>query len=261
MNTFCRKRSFVWTILATSIVGYGNVCLSKDQEPIAMLDKQVSQLEGLWEAGKTQEYYAEAASIANHIMVDSTSGNINRVAARLLESLLSKAAQLPKTSPDDLFVMQKVASYLVTNANASTEEQRTNVRLVSRFLGEIRKEIIPNFKRKSVTLNVSPPPGVAGMAGMDPEAIRDPIARAKYKAAIRENQSNNLLNTRQTVLRNIEREVSEPIVRYMIATFQAWDGGSSALVAECIKNARLTDEEREEVESKIGSASRMGDKQ
>ena len=117
---------------------------------------------------------------------------------------------MPKTGTDDLFTMQKLASYLLSNTNASAEERRATVPLICAYLGEIRNETVPNYERKPVTRNVAPalPPGVPGAAGMDPDAISDPVARAKYKEAIRKNQENSLMNTRQAVLRRMNVEMS-----------------------------------------------------
>lgn len=260
MSIFCEKHSFVWALLVASLIGHGDVCLSKDQETVGMFDKQVSQLEELWKTGESHQYYVEATRIAadvNGSSVVSTTDR-NKILTRLFEALLSKANEVPKTSTDDLFTMQKVASHLLSNANVFDDDRRVTVQLLSRYLGEIRKEIVRDYERKAVILNVSPPPGVSGMvfSGMDPEAIRDPDGRAKYKAAIRENQENNSANTRQVVLRNIDGEVRESIMAYMIAAFET-EGSSSALAAECIKNARLTEKERKKIESKLGT---MNDK-
>lgn len=249
MNMFCPKPSFLLVIVAASIIGCANPCWGKDKEPVVMNDKQVSQLEGLLEAGKTDDYWAEAARMARELVAAPPSAAGIKVARRLFKSLLTRGAKLPRTGTDDLFTMQKLASYLLSNTNASAEERRATVPLLCAYLGEIRNETVPNYKPKRVTENVAPPPGVPGVTGMAPDAISDPVVRAKYKEAIRKNQENSLMNTRQAVLRRMNVEMSAPIVDYMIAVFKAPDTPQT-LVNECVKNARLTDAERKEVESK-----------
>jgi hypothetical protein len=250
-------------ILAISITAYGNVCLSKDQEPVAMLDEQVSQLEELWKAGRSDEYYAKAAKIASDVNAVSgaSATERNRILTHLFEGLLAKAKEKPRTSTDDLFTMQKVARYLLFNVEAPPKECQANVRLLSSYLGEMRQAIVPNFKRRPVEMNVAPPPGAKQftMAGMDPEAIHDPNIRAQYKAAIDKNRENNLMNTRQFVLRNLDREMCGPILDYMVRVLQL-PPRSSTLADECIKHARLTAEERKKVEIAIGAAQEHSDK-
>jgi hypothetical protein len=259
MNIFCQKPSFILVLVATSVIGFANPCWGKDEEPVVMLDKQISQLEGLLEAGKTDDYWAEAARMTRELVAAPPSDAGSKVARRLFKSLLTKGAKLPKTGTDDLFTMQKLASYLLSNTNASAEERRATVPLMCAYLGEIRNETVPNYERKPVTRNVAPPPDVPGpaAAGMDPDAISDPVARAKYKEAIRKNRENILMNTRQTVLRRMNVEMSAPIVDYMIAIFRTPDTPHT-LVDECIRNARLTAEETKKVEDAIGTSGTKG---
>ena len=80
---------------------------------------------------------------------------------------------------DDLSAMNNLASYLISYADATSEDRRVNVRLLCKYLGKIRKEIVPNYKPKLVVANVPPPPGVPGMAGMSPEAIKDPGSKSQ----------------------------------------------------------------------------------
>ena len=65
--------------------------------------------------------------------------------------------------------------------------------LLATFLGEIRRATKTNYQRATVVANVAPPIPPAGtnrmgvFAGMSPEAISDPEARAAYVKAIGEN--------------------------------------------------------------------------
>ncbi len=251
MATLSRLQVSLLLILVVCPAGYGKVCLGKDQET-GIGTQQVLHLEQLWKAGRKNQYYQEAAKMANDILAGSATAKNNEAAVQLLESLLAKAAISSKATVEDLFGMQKVSSYLVSNANLSTDDRRANAPLLCKYLGEIRNEIVPNYQPQRVTENVAPPPGIAGVAGMDPDAIADPVAREKYKEAIRKNREANLMNTRQWVLEGIQRKMSAPIVAYVIEALGT-PGTPPALINECIKNARLTDAERKTLEAKIGT--------
>lgn len=252
MKIFNPQNISFYVVLVLSFITFENMCFSANQKFITKLDKQILQVEDIWKAGNIREYYSKVASITRDIMANSTKSNLNKVAAKLFDNLISKEAKIGEVGMDDLSPMQKLASYLISNNNVSIEERRINVLLLSEYLGKIRKEIVPNFKSKRIVANVSPPAGTPGMAGMSPEAIKDPIARAKYEASIRENQENNLMNSRQAELRSIEREMLKPIIDYIIETFHAGDI-SSALFTECINYASFNDKEKEAIVSKVGS--------
>lgn len=251
MKIFNPQNISFWVAFVLSFIIFENMGFSANQKFITMLDKQILQVEDIWKAGNTREYYSKVASITRDIMANSTKSNLNKVAAKLFDNLISKEAKIGEVGVDDLSAMQKLASYLISNNNVSIEERRINVLLLSKYLGKIRKEIVPNFKPKRVVANVAPPPGTpCAVSGMSPKAIKDPIARAKYEAAIRENQENNLMNSRQAKLRSIEWEMSKPIIGYIIGTFHAGDR-TSVLFTECINAAALNDKEKEEVMSKV----------
>jgi hypothetical protein len=229
-----------------------NLCFSADKDSIPEYDKQILQVEELWKQGNIHEYYAKTANIVGDIMANSQKIDQNKAAAKLFDNLISKETKITDVGIDDLSAMQKLASYLISNVTVSIEERRTNVLLLAKYLGKIRKEKVPNFKPKPVVANVSPPVGTPGMAGMRPEAISDPVARAKYEASIRENQENALMNSRQSELRNIDVEMSRPIINYIIQTFHASDI-SSANFIDCMNSAELDDKEKEKVVNHVSS--------
>ena len=261
MNVFCQQRVSVIMILATSLIGGENVGIGEEQEPTKMIEQSQEQIKSLDAIKTAREYYTEAGKIARNVIRRSTSSDQGMLAASLLESLLARSTTMPKTSTDDVFIMHKVASCLVTDTKVPVVNRLATAHLLSRYLGEVRREIIPNFQPRHVVENVSPPRGGGGgrAAGMDPEAIRDPTEKAMYMKAIKKNQENNLMNTRQLVLRNVEREMSMPVVDYMITVFRQPNTPES-VVDECIKNAKLTAEETKKVEIAIGATRGKGNK-
>src|ERR1017187_6261367 len=171
-------------LFAFSFAIWEQNCSAVDQEPKQSLYEQVSQNEDMWKAGKTSEYYQRATEIIKDIKGAAASGrtNLNEVAATLLDNLLSKEVRIEEVDDhfevEDLSAMERVAGYLnLRQASSANERQRVG-RLLSRYLGRIRKELIPDFKPNPTVQNVIPPPGTPGpmIAGMDPDAIDDPVA-------------------------------------------------------------------------------------
>ena len=257
-NGFGRRDMLTWASFALSVALWGQSCFGVDRGHVLTLDERVAQNETLWKDGKALEYYQVAIGIGREIEETAAPGktNLNDVAAALLDHLLSKGA--PASGVDeqfeveDLSAMELLAGYLSDNQGVSPGQRQTNVRLLSRCLGRIRKEIVPNFAPKRVTENVDPPRGTPGPAfsGMNPEAIADPVARTKYKEAIRQNRLNSVENTRQTFLRRTDRIVKQPIINYMVETFNS-GAISSVDLAECMKSAGLADTEKNDVASRI----------
>lgn len=168
--------------------------------------------------------------------------------AEQFESGITNAFASRMSDGRDIRDLRTLAQRLVSTGGADMEEREQIARAMASFLGSVRAERIPNFQPLPVFANVMPPDGGGGpaIAGMDPGVIPDPVARAKYEKSLRENQENNLLNARQRELEITDRVLSERIVRYLGAAFAGLDY-KSAVVAECIEKARLTDKEKEEI--------------
>ena len=316
MSKIQRQNILFWTIITMSFIISENLCFGAEQKTIAMLDKQVMQLEETWKAGETNEYFLKAREIAKiinphmnityteeqyeeanklrkagktneyyakiedfdkEILSHSITGNLNKIAAKLFDNIISKKANIINVGNNDLYALEYLRSYLVANGKTSIEERRINALLLSRYLGKIRKELIPNFEPKRVMSNVAPPRDARGgfmFSGMNPAAITNPIVRAQYEAAIRENHENGLMNSRQYALRSVGDEfTTKGIIDYIIKTFRGdvaemggkqavimdniiktfdGDDASIGLLAECIQAANLTDKEKEEVLKKVG---------
>lgn len=252
MKSFILPMITIATALVMPLITYDNACFGVDQESIAKHEQEVSQVEDLWKKGNIREYYSKASKVAKDIEMNSPTSDLNAVAAKLLDNLITKEVKIEEVGTDDLSTMQRLASYLISYTNASSKDRRINVRLLCRYLGRTRKEIIPDYNPKPVVANVPPPPGVPGFAGMSPEAIKDPIARSKYEASIRENQKNNVINRRQAELGSQDREMTKPIMAYIAETFHAADI-SSDLLTECLHGAGLNETEKEEIVNKVRS--------
>lgn len=71
------------------------------------------------------------------------------------------------------------------------------------FWEKLNKAIDPNWKMLFVTANVRAAPGTPNAAaGMNPDAISDPLLKKKYHELIKINRDNNLKNGQQRALRD-----------------------------------------------------------
>ncbi len=216
---------------------------------------EVRQLERNWKAdvgSQEREYYVGAQRIAAEL-ADGNQATANAAALELLGNLVSKRAESREVRDADfdvgavdLVATATVTRFLLANDSVSMEQRHQKVRLLANVLGAFRAEAVPAYAPKRVVSNVAQPAGVPGAAGMDPEAIADPVAREKYKAAIRENQLNNLMNQRQQALQGMEGELAKPIVEYM-SRVAAIDGTAASIVRRAVVDARLTDAEKAQV--------------
>lgn len=247
-----KTMSFSLTLAVVIFIKGVDLCFGAGQESTVMFDQEVSQLETTWRTVSPREYYAQTESIMKNIMTNAAAANLNNVAANLLANILSKEVDVKDVKTEDLSAMRKAALFLITSGKGvSCEKHRVNVRLLSVFLGKIRKERVKAYKPKPVVANVPSPTGFPGMAGMSPDAIKDPVAKSKYEEAIKENQKNNVFNARQAALAEIDTELCAPIVSYMIETFRASDL-APALLRQCMDDAVLTDSEKKEILRKVG---------
>lgn len=69
--------------------------------------------------------------------------------------------------------------------------------------------------------NVSPPEGISGpgFPGMPPELIKDPLLRAKYEKAIRENQKKNRTRNETLKLRRLKKRRARIIEKYLVSMY------------------------------------------
>jgi hypothetical protein len=213
---------------------------------------EISQIEELWKKGNILEYYAKVKDIILDLTGKDSSCNQNVTIDKLFDNLISKEVSANEVGNEDLFVVERIASYLMSFEKVTQADRLVNIKLLCRYCGKIRKEILENNRPKRVVANVPLPSGVSGEAGMWPEAIKDSIVREKYKAAIRDNQENNLINKRLAKLKSMDSEMRKPFIAYLIKNFHAQDI-SSTFFSNCIKDARLDDWEKTEIINNIRS--------
>lgn len=146
----------------------------------------------------------------------------------LLEKLVFSVVVKEETKPlklsDDasgglLGVQTDAIILLLSTARQVNTAGKDRIRyaaLAKLFIGRLSKELIPNFKPKAVTANVIPPISSGPMmAGMNPDAIKDPVAREAYIKAREENSQNSVLNSRQHSLREWIHELNSVLTSFL----------------------------------------------
>lgn len=168
-------------------------------------------------------------------------------------ALIGKEFTNAATGAGSLNKLSQTALKLIS-IEVPTEQRRSNAILLAHFLGQVRAGIEADYKWRPVAANLMPRSAGSGyvFAGMSPDAITDPQARAEYEQALRENRENNLNNERQAAFRSADFVSSTPIVNYIGEAFAGEDGDSQTIV-DCIESARLTDEEKETISNRLRS--------
>ena len=226
--------------LSTYTIGF-----AQDQASMsASFARKIASLESTWTEGGNSAYFAKAASLADEL--NALPGSQVTEATELLRVLVRKKVESIDIGVDDLSVKAKTAREILnddTSATSGLREEKLSA--LAGFLGSVRQELMADFVAKPVTMNVMPPDSGGGprIAGMDPNAIADIGAREKYKAAILKNRQHAVLNSRQTMLRNLQVEFTQPIVDLMRHIAHSDDIGLS-LVQQAATTAQLTDGER-----------------
>lgn len=228
-------------------VSPATVCFAQPPAQVAnamSFDQELAALEGSWSEGGNVEYFAKAADLADGLTKQGATQTAS--AAKLLDVLVRKRVESIEVGTADLSTKTKVVRQMLREdgAGRSTGVRAEDAKSLAMLLGAVREEIVPNFSAKRVTMNVRPPAGSGpSVSGMNPDAIADPVARERYKAAILENRRNNVLNSRQRMLREMQTDFAQPIVDLM-RQFANQDSVGLSLVQEWVGIARLTSAER-----------------
>jgi hypothetical protein len=204
--------------------------------------EKFESLERTWTKGGNPEYFVSAKKVANELK--GLGGDEAASAAVLLDTLLRKNVESVQVGTMDLSAKASAAREILRAEDETASARAADVKALAGFLGAVRRELIADFVARPVVANVSPPIGSGPrMAGMNPNAIADPVAREAYRAAILENSRNAVLNSRQIVLKDLQADLSPPIVD-RLKRFANKDAVGLSLVQEWVDAAELTDAER-----------------
>jgi hypothetical protein len=138
------------------------------------------------------------------------------------------------------------------------EDRTRNLLLFADVIGRFRKEIDPHYQRRPDPVKLSQSAVLEiGIARRDLDRIADPVARASRKAAIRARIVDEISRARQERLLDFD---AERLLRFTNSVVFVLRGlkGQTALVAECVKRARLTDKEAAEIRDQLEAAGKQG---
>jgi hypothetical protein len=219
-------------------------CVPWTWAEVPNFEQRLAQLDDFWRYGKIESYCAEAAKLTREVTAIEDSKS--EAAMKLLQNGLAKEFGTKRSCLDALSGTEKLALAIMKSLDASPSDRQQKATLLAAYLGQIRSAQIPNFQALPVVANVSPPEGVPGFAGMDPNAISDPVAKAKYIQAIEDNERNNFMNKWQAMLAKIDRNVSGPLAKYLADAAQTGSISSDA-IDKLINTAKLRDTERDQI--------------
>lgn len=211
LNNFMRHitaLAFVFVHLTVDVIG-----AEDDRE---MRDSKLSRVRAMWADGLSADGLKNTQALVDNILTEDDQDRT--LSASLLETLLTTKPSSRDVGDEDIALMESVAMHILSATDESREAAGRNSMLLSRFLGRLREEIIPDFSRLPVSANVAPPVGVGVPAfpGMRAEAISDPAARAEYERAIHANLKNNRINRRQHTLARVKRQMVKRVQNYLV---------------------------------------------
>jgi hypothetical protein len=173
---------------------------------------QMQGIESLYQSGQYEVFCTKIKEVAKSAF-DEPEKYPAAAPVRILDMLTEKitnsaCVQLPSIGG------QLVLNIIQSDRDMTLQSQDL-ARSVASFLGAIRSERIQNFVELPVSANVAPPDGIPGFAGMDPNAISDPGAKAKYLEAISSNARNDSINRRQAQLEKVDHRTSGRVLDYI----------------------------------------------
>jgi hypothetical protein len=219
---------------------------------IPVLSGIADEIEGLYATNRADYFkqHEQLESVLEKLAVTNTTAM--KELKRQIQQGLQK--ECPQTNPELAMVCLN-AKGLIANRLMRilklTDDSEIAGNLAG-FLGEIRTMAIHDYKRHEASDNVAPPIQSGGPlnAGMAPEAIADPKARAAYEKAIAENNRHISENKLQCdVLPRLNHEMTVYFTNYCKKLFIANSISNNRAVRLGLeRTARLSDEEIRAIE-------------
>lgn len=173
---------------------------------------QMQGMESLYHSGQYEAFSTKIKEVAKSAVMEPEKYPLAapmRILDMLTEKITNRACvELP-------LIGEQLVLNIIQSDRDMTLQSQDFARSLAAFLGAIRSERIPNFVRLPVSANIAPPDDVPGFAGMDPNAISDPVAKEKYLEALRSNERNNSTNKRQAHLEQVDRRISRHVLDYV----------------------------------------------
>jgi hypothetical protein len=217
MNTSTRQLAITVAVLG---IGASSCRLNGEEvrESASNLTKQISQIDDVWNVGKQFEYFVQANEIKDRIVGSGGRKDLDAVGLKLFEAVLAKhyhfedivsIDELYDCSNEDLGILYDLASHLISARKMPIQEQCQLAKLLSIYLGRLRKERIMDYKPLPSTL---PEWKSALPLGEVAEATSAELAAARFDAIRRQIQENYISNARQAAISYAENKLTGKIV-------------------------------------------------
>jgi hypothetical protein len=216
MNTFTSAKLFIYLILLFSSYQNAN-CQNK--ESVNMLT-QLSQRAKTNTGGLPSETFEKDVESFNMLVKETAFRPNFDAPVDIKVEVTDGAASIIATTE---FAVAILRSEGTKQLNLKTSNSPAIV-AIELFWEKLNKAIDPNWKMLFVTANVRPAPGTPNAAaGMNPDAIADPLLKKKYLDLIKTNRDNNLKNGQQRALRESRDKFLKAVAELVSTSGEGWN--------------------------------------
>jgi hypothetical protein len=196
-----------------------------DSKALSGLERVASEIEERWRNFGGRIYSKLVLNLCDRLSSSgfTVEGKELYLADKYALQALEKPYEIPLEVEIELlsFLQPDYEDSPLGKMDESEKEQRTNrvtlwLRAWQRLDNEIDSEFDFDDRPKA---SVAPPPGASARAGVAPEEIKDPMLRAEYEAAIRENARKAEAYNWQYELRQLEQTFTGDAEQYIVEVY------------------------------------------
>jgi hypothetical protein len=215
MNTFTPAKAFIYVILLFSSYQNANCQNKESVDALTQLSKRDKTNTG----GFPSETFEKDVESFNKL--------IKEVA---FEPNFDAPVDIKLAAPDgaaSIIASTELAVAILRSEGTKQLNLKTSdspaIVAIESFWEKLNKAIDPNWKMILVTANVRPAPGTPNAAaGMNPDAIADPLLKKKYLDLIKANRDNNLKNGQQRALRESRDKFLRVVAELVSKSGDGW---------------------------------------
>jgi hypothetical protein len=175
-----------------------------------------------WQRENPERYGENICDLCSAIQGAPLGDNGTRLSVQYAALGLKRAESTPLDTVEHLLRIASQYAALVRLKLPDDElaaRRAENARLWLRTWERIERQIDPTWVNEETWLNLVPPDETGLPSGIAPEAIADPILRARYEADIAENGRKVRRNNQQRMLRKLAALVPARAEPYLIAAY------------------------------------------
>ena len=199
-------------------------------------------VERLW--NQDPEGYLRAVSQAVPVLRTETSGDAKHALVVLFSNVLAKPSPADTARATTYFQLQRsiVLDYLNLEEVRSDKARLTEI---AHFVGEVRSRMIPGYTNRGTA---QPGLDILVQAGVrDASSLTDPVQKAAYETAVRDNEQDMLMNKLQLELYSTNEILTFHLL-HCAAHFPATNSENRDFLGAVVKSAHLTETESKELE-------------